>query len=82
MSEFTREDAAAFIESMRLTLGDKVGFRWLSQKLDSLARFVDDLCLENDRMRAYIEGAGNAEEYARFLADAATRDEGSTPNST
>lgn len=69
-SQYTREEALAFIESLRLTVAGKVGFAWLSSKLTDLEAYVGDLaheneCLveENERLIRYLDSIGQRDGY-------------------
>ena len=63
VSEFTKDEALAFIESMRLTLVNRVGFKWMVEKLTALAAYVESIAAENERLNAYIDGAGARGDY-------------------
>ena len=63
MADLTQEEALAFIESMRLTVAGHVGFRWMTQKLATLAAYVDALGAENRRLNAYVDSKGLRAEF-------------------
>ena len=63
VSEFTKDEALAFIESMRLTLVNRVGFKWMVEKLSALAAYVESITAENERLNAYVDGAGARGDY-------------------
>jgi hypothetical protein len=69
VSEYTKDEALAFIESLRLTIGDRVGFKWLAAKLYRLAAFVESISDENERLNAYIDQANAREDYESFRAE-------------
>jgi hypothetical protein len=71
MSEFTREDALAFIESMRLTLFDRVGFRWMVEKLTRLATYIEATTAENDQLNAYIDRTAARADFEAYRATCA-----------
>ena len=77
MSDYTKAEALAFIDSMRLTLGGKVGFKWLAEKLSDLATYVESTAAENERLNAYLDWAnvrGDYESYCAVRPDAAQAD--------
>jgi hypothetical protein len=67
MTEFNREEALAFIESMRLTLVNRVGFRWMVERLDDLADYVRGVADENEQLKAYLNAAGMTDAYESGL---------------
>ena len=68
MSEFTKDEAMAFIESMRLTLVNRVGFRWMVEKLASLGAYVESIAAENERLNAYLDSANARIDYESYRA--------------
>lgn len=76
MSEFTKEEALAFIDAMRLTLTGKTGFKWLVEKLSDLAAYIESLAAENGQLNDYLDWAHAREDYESYSAahpDAASR---------
>jgi len=67
MGELTQEEAVAFIESMRLTVAGHVGFRWMTEKLATLADHVEALGAENRRLSAYVDSKGLRGEFDAFV---------------
>lgn len=63
MQEFTKEEALAFIDAMRLTLDGKVGFKWLVEKLGALSGYIESIADENAAMSEYIDSSGAREDY-------------------
>jgi len=64
---YTKDEALAFIEAMRLTIAGKVGFKWMTEKLALLSVYVESLAAENERLNAYLDGAGIRAEYESFV---------------
>lgn len=85
MPDYAKDDALSFIESMRLTLAGRAGFRWLDAKLVALASYIERLATENEQMRAYLERKGLTERFeadreeGESRARAAQREEGADP---
>ena len=78
MAAYTNDEALAFVNAIRLTLGGKVGFTWLVEKLSDLATYIESIAEENERLNAYIEWAGAREDYEAYRAthrEAAAPDE-------
>ncbi len=78
MSEYTKDEALAFIEAIRLTLSGKVGFKWLVEKLSSLAAYIESIAAENERLNAYLDWAKARDDYESYRAthpDASRRTE-------
>lgn len=67
---YTREDAVAFIEAMRMTVEGKVGFKWMTAKLELLGAYVDELAAENERVHAYLDATGTRADFDAFAAQA------------
>lgn len=79
MPEYTRDEALAFIEAMRLTLSGKTGFKWLVERLSGLAAYVDYLSAENEQLNAYLDWAKARGDYDSYVAThpgVASADEG------
>ncbi len=57
MSEYTKDDALELIDSLRLTIGNRVGFKWLVAKLNSLAAYIESINAENERLNASLDRA-------------------------
>ena len=68
MAAYTKDEALAFVDAIRLTLGGKVGFKWLVEKLSDLAAYIESLAEENERLNAYLEWAGAREDYESYRA--------------
>jgi hypothetical protein len=68
MPEYTKDDALAFIEAMRLATNGKVGFKWLTEKLSGLAAYVESTAEENARLNAYLDSAHARGDYESFRA--------------
>ena len=68
MSEYTKEDAAIFIESLRLTVANRVGFKWLTGKLEELTAYLDSITAENERLNAYIDSVHARDDYESHRA--------------
>lgn len=68
MSEYTKDEALAFINAIRLTLGGKVGFKWLAEKLSLLAAYIESIAAENERLNAYLDWANARDDYESYCA--------------
>jgi len=68
MSDYTKDEALAFIEAMRLTLEGKVGFRWLVEKLSTLAAYIESIAAENELLSSYLDWADARADYESYLA--------------
>jgi hypothetical protein len=68
MSDYTRDEALAFIDAMRLTLDGKVGFKWHVQKLADLGTYVRSVADENERLNGYLDNTDRRTEYEAYLA--------------
>jgi hypothetical protein len=66
MSEFTKDEALAFIEAIRLNLEGKVGFKWFVERLSGLAAYVDSVATENERLNAYLDWAEARDDYESY----------------
>lgn len=76
MAGYTRDEALAFIDTLRLTIGDKVGFRWLAEKLSLLSAYVGSVASENELLNEYIDHANARDDFESYRAThpgAATR---------
>ena len=79
VSEYTKDEALAFIGAMRLTLVNRVGFKWMVEKLSSLATYIDSLAAENERLNAYVDWAHARGDYEAFRV---TRPDGAESDSS
>ena|GEM_PF-3086802 len=57
----TKEEALALIQSLRLTVKDKTGFAWLTNELDELILYVENVVEENERLKSRTSGDPNGE---------------------
>lgn len=62
MATFTKQEALTFIESIRMTLAGKVGFRWMVEKLADLEVFI----AAEPKLATTLMFAGQAEEAMGF----------------
>jgi len=65
---YTREEALAFVDAIRLTIQGKTGFKWMVEKLSDLAAFIDATGAENDALNDYVDATGQRAEYEAYLA--------------
>jgi hypothetical protein len=63
MAEYTRDDALAFIDAMRLTLEGKVGFKWLVERMAALRAYVESIAAENEQLNDYLDRTGARDDY-------------------
>ncbi len=66
MSEFTKDEALAFIEAMRLNLEGKVGFKWFVERLATLTAFIESSSAENEQLNAYLDWANARDDYESY----------------
>ena len=66
MSAFTKTEALAFIESMRLTISGRTGFRWMVERLSALADYLESIADENDRLNGYLDWADARSDYESY----------------
>jgi hypothetical protein len=66
MSKYTKDEALAFINAVCLTLGGKVGFKWLVEKLSRLAAYIESIAAENERLNAYVDWANGRDDYESY----------------
>ena len=77
MSEYTKEEALAFIDAIRLTVSGKTGFKWLVERLSGLSAYIESISAENEQLNAYIDWAnarGDYESHRAMHPDTALRD--------
>ncbi|KAF0209514.1 MAG: hypothetical protein Q8S43_08875 [Actinomycetota bacterium] len=55
MPEYTKDEALAFIESMRVLVASRVGFKWLAEKLSHLSAYIESITDENDELKARLD---------------------------
>ena len=68
MSEFTRDEALAFIDAMRLNLDGKVGFKWFVERLTRLAAYIESSAAEDERLNAYLDSTDARDDYEQYCA--------------
>jgi hypothetical protein len=66
MSEYTKDEALVFIKAIRLTLGGKVGFKWLVDRLSDLGAYIEFITAENERLNAYLDWANSRDDYDSY----------------
>lgn len=69
MADYTKDEALAFVESMRLTVGGRTGFKWLGEKLNSLSNYIEATAAENERLNAYLDEINARREYEVYLTE-------------
>lgn len=82
MAEYSKDEALAFLEATRRLLGERVGFKWLVEKLRGLSDYIESLASENERLNDYLDCTNARADYESYLAgysDAEARDD-STEN--
>jgi hypothetical protein len=65
-SEYTTQEALAFIEAIRLALVGKVGFKWHVERLSRLSALIASISAENDRLNAYLDEIDAKDAYASY----------------
>jgi hypothetical protein len=68
MSEYTKDEAIAFVEAMRLNLAGRVGFKWFTERLGGLGSYIESVSAENEQLNAYLDASGNRDDFAAFRA--------------
>lgn len=68
MSEYTKDEALAFINAIRLTLDGKVGFKWLVERLSDLTAYIESITAENEWLNAYLGWADSRDDYESYRA--------------
>ena len=66
MAEYTKDEALAFVDAMRLTLRGKVGFQWMVDKLSDLSAYIESIAAENEQLNAYIDHTGARDGYEEY----------------
>lgn len=63
MADFTKDDAVAFVDSLRLTVANRTGFQWMTARLMALAVYLESIASENASMSAYLDSTHTREDY-------------------
>lgn len=74
MSAFTKDEALAFIDAIRLNLRGRTGFRWFIERLSHLAEYVESTASENAQLNGFVDSIGaraDFEEFRRATQDSA-----------
>jgi hypothetical protein len=64
--EYSKDEALAFVEAIRLNLSGKVGFKWFVDRLSGLASYIETIADENERLNSYLDHAGARSDYERY----------------
>jgi hypothetical protein len=70
MAEYTKDEALAFIEAIRLGLSGKVGFKWLVERLSLLSAYIESVAEENERLQAFLDWSGSRDGYESYCSSA------------
>jgi hypothetical protein len=70
MADYSKDEALAFVEAIRLNLSGKVGFKWFVDRLSGLAAYIEATADENERLNAYLDQAGARDDYERLSGTA------------
>jgi hypothetical protein len=54
---------------MRLTLVNRVGFRWMVERLTSLAAYITVIADENEQLNRYLDSSNARGEFESYCAD-------------
>ena len=68
MAEYSKEEALAFIDAMRMTLNGKTGFKWLVERLSDLGAYIETITAENDQLNGYVDFANARDGYEAYRA--------------
>lgn len=68
MAEYTKAEAMAFIDALRLTVANRTGFQWFVGRLAELSTYIDSITAENEQLNEYIDWAGDREAYDSYRA--------------
>lgn len=66
--QYTKDEAVAFIQAMRLAVTGKVGFKWMVDKLAQLSAYIEATADENRRLNDYLDQANARSDYEAYLA--------------
>ena len=66
MSAFTRDEALAFVQALRLHIDGKPGFTWFSQRLVALIEYMEGNAAEVERFNAYLDWADCRDDYEAY----------------
>lgn len=69
MEEYTKDEAEAFIDAMRMTVEGKPGFRWMVARLSGLSGYLRATAEENALLNAYVDQTGGREAYEAWAAE-------------
>lgn len=75
MAEYTKDEALAFVEAMRLTISGKVGFKWFTERLSTLSEYIESLANENEQLSAFVDATEARAEYEAYAAALAESEE-------
>ncbi len=75
MAEYTKDEALAFVEAIRLMIDGKVGFKWFSERLSGLSGYIESVAAENERLNAYLDATGVRGDYEAYSAGDPDEDE-------
>jgi hypothetical protein len=53
---------------MRLTLVNRVGFKWMVDRLSGLSAYVESIGAENEQLNAYLDSSGARSGYESYLS--------------
>jgi len=69
MAEYSKDEAVAFLEATRRMLGERVGFKWLVEKLKGLSDYIESLAIENECLNDYLDDRNARADYESYLAE-------------
>ncbi len=64
--EYTKDEALTFIESLRLMLSNRTGFKWLAEKLSLLAAYIESTAKENELLNDYLDSTNTRGDYESY----------------
>lgn len=75
MAEYSKDEALAFLEATRRLLGERVGFKWLVEKLAGLSDYLESLATENESLNTYLDVRNVRTDYESYLAENSSTDD-------
>lgn len=70
MAGYTRDEALALVDSMRILVGNRTGFKWMAGKLSHLSEYIESVSAENERLNAYVDHADVRADFEAYRAAA------------
>lgn len=68
VAPYTKNDALAFVDSIRILMANRTGFKWLMVDLDQLTAYIESSADENESMKEYLQEVNGVDDFEKYCS--------------